>query len=128
MKSIRMKPAFTLLIIALCCAKLTHPASAQDSREAEIRRLENLEREAVLKSDSAVLFDKLWSPMMVINTPANVVGIVEGTKAHLRSGKILTIFHLKGILKRSLSTTTLPLSWEGKSLNLKETTLRRQNG
>lgn len=59
---------------------------SQDQRDAEIRRLENLEREAVLKGDSLVLFDKLWSPDMVINTPNNVVGTVEGTKALLRSG------------------------------------------
>jgi hypothetical protein len=59
---------------------------AQDKRESEIRRLENLERESVLKGDSLVLFDKIWSPDMVINTPNNVVGTVEGTKALLRSG------------------------------------------
>jgi hypothetical protein len=59
---------------------------AQDDRESEIRRLENLERESVLNGDSLVLFDKIWSPNMVINTPANVVGTVEGTKALFRSG------------------------------------------
>ncbi len=59
---------------------------AQDKRESEIRRLENLERESVLKGDSLALFDKIWSPDMVINTPNNVVGTVEGTKALLRSG------------------------------------------
>ena len=36
---------------------------SQDSREAEIRRLEKIEREAVLASDSATLFDKIWSPL-----------------------------------------------------------------
>jgi hypothetical protein len=59
---------------------------SQDKRDSEIRRLENLERESVLKGDSLVLFDKIWSPNMVINTPNNVVGTVEGTKALLRSG------------------------------------------
>jgi hypothetical protein len=61
---------------------------AQDNLESEIRRLENLERESVLKGDSMVLFDKIWSPHMVINTPNNVVGSVEGTKALLRSGSL----------------------------------------
>lgn len=61
-------------------------AVGQPNREDEIRRLENLERESVLKSDSVVLFDKIWSPNMIINTPANIVGTVEGTKKHLRSG------------------------------------------
>lgn len=64
----------------------SHAALCQDAREAEIRRLENLEREAVMKSDSATLFDKIWSSNMVINTPANIVGTVEGTKTHLRAG------------------------------------------
>lgn len=61
-------------------------AFGQDAREAEITRLENLEREAVMRSDSTMLYDKLWSPGMVINTPANIVGTVDGTKQHLRSG------------------------------------------
>lgn len=60
-------------------------AFAQDAREAEIRRLEELERTSVLKTDSAVLY-KIWSPNMIVNTPANIAGTVEGTKAHLRSG------------------------------------------
>ena len=60
----------------------------QDKRESEIRRLENLERESVLKGDSLVLFDKIWSPDMVINTPNNFVGTVERTKALLRSGDL----------------------------------------
>ena len=59
---------------------------AQDPREAEIRRLENLERESVLKSDSLPLFDKIWSPLMVINTPANTVGTAQGTKQLFRAG------------------------------------------
>src|SRR5690606_37262041 len=61
---------------------------AQNPREAEIRRMETLERESVLKGDSSVLFDKVWSPQMIINTPANIVGTVEGTKAHFRSGDL----------------------------------------
>lgn len=63
-------------------------AQAQDPREKEIRRLEDLEREAVLKSDSLALFGKIWSNNMVVNTPANVVGTVEGTKSLLRSGSL----------------------------------------
>ena len=77
-----------MLITSLLLACTSNSVVAQDPREVEIRRLENLEREAVLKGDSAVLYDKIWSPQMVINTPANVVGTVEGTKAHLRSGNL----------------------------------------
>ncbi len=78
-----MKQVFILLIMFVINLPF---AFSQDSREGEIRRLETLERESVLKSDSAMLFDKIWSPSMVINTPANVVGTVEGTKTHFREG------------------------------------------
>jgi hypothetical protein len=61
-------------------------SSAQRLTEAEVMRLENLEREAVLRSDSTALFDNIWSSDMIINTPANIVGTVEGTKEHFRSG------------------------------------------
>ena len=83
-----MKHFFTLLILAMCLTWTVGFVSAQDPREAEIRKLENIEREAVLKSDSAALYNKLWSSAMVINGPANVVGTVEGTKAMLRSGNL----------------------------------------
>ncbi|MBL7741619.1 MAG: nuclear transport factor 2 family protein [Chitinophagaceae bacterium] len=74
--------------ITFCLALTASVVLGQDPREAEIRRLENLERESVLKGDSAVLFDKIWSANMIVNTPANVVGTAEGTKAHLRSGNL----------------------------------------
>ncbi len=83
-----MKQFFSFLITSLFLTCISNTVIAQDPREAEIRRLENLERESVLKGDSAVLFDKIWSPDMVVNTPANVVGTVEGTKAQLRSGNL----------------------------------------
>ena len=61
---------------------------AQDIRDREIRRLENVEREAVMRGDSTLLFNTLWSPKMVVNTPANRVGTVDGTKMQLRTGKL----------------------------------------
>ncbi len=81
-----MKPLFTLLTFSFFLTCISNIALAQDPREAEIRRLETLERESVLNSDSATLFDKIWSSKMIVNTPANVVGTVEGTKQHLRTG------------------------------------------
>ena len=65
---------------------ITNLVLAQDPREPEIRRLETLERESVLKGDSTALFDKIWSSNMIVNTPANMVGTVEGTKAIFRAG------------------------------------------
>lgn len=75
-----------LPVILVMATFIAGKALSQDPREAEIRRLDNLERESVLKSDSAALYNNLWSRDMIINTPANAVGTVEGTKAHLRSG------------------------------------------
>ena len=65
-----MKPGFFLLIISVLLVFIPTIMTAQDAREAEIRRMENLERESVLKADSTVLFDKIWSPKMIVNTPA----------------------------------------------------------
>jgi hypothetical protein len=76
---------FLLLLILTCFFSI---AQSQDPRESEIRRLENLERESVLKSDTLALYGKIWSNNMVVNTPANVVGTVDGAKSHLRAGNL----------------------------------------
>ena len=59
-----------------------------DASEVTIRKLENQEREAVLRSDSTALFNRLWDATMIVNTPANRVGTVEGTKIQLRTGQL----------------------------------------
>jgi len=94
-----MKQFYTTLLFCSCLAFTNNIALAQDPRETEIRRLENLERESVLKSDSSILFDKIWSPNMVVNTPANIVGTVEGTKHQLRSGNLNYISFERNIEK-----------------------------
>ena len=81
-----MKTRFVCLFVSTCWLFVTTNGLAQDRREAEIRRLEKIEREAVLASDSTALFDKIWSPSMVVNSPANVVGTVRGTKGIFRAG------------------------------------------
>ena len=83
-----MKQLFNFLITSLFLTCISNTVIAQDPREAEIRRLEKLERESLLKSDSAALFGKIWSPKMVINTPANVVETIEGTKQLFRTGAL----------------------------------------
>jgi hypothetical protein len=82
-----MKISFKVPSLSLFFALIANISFAQDPREPEIRRLETIEREAVLKTDTAVLY-KLWSPQMVVNAPANRVGSVEVTKMHTRSGKL----------------------------------------
>ena len=74
------------LILSICLGLISTFLIAQESKDSIIRSLENLEREAVLKSDSFALFNKLWSPNMVVNHPMNKVGTVEGTKMQLRTG------------------------------------------
>lgn len=54
-----MKKNFQISIILICLVTSTSFVMAQDPREGEIRRLEPLERESVLKGDSAALFDKI---------------------------------------------------------------------
>ncbi|MBT1697355.1 DUF4440 domain-containing protein [Fulvivirgaceae bacterium PWU4] len=94
-----MKNIIVFLLIGSAC--LSHVAFAQHPQEAEIRRLDALEVASVLKSDSLVLFDKLWSPNMIVNTPANVVGTVQGTKALLRNGGLKYLAFERNIEKIS---------------------------
>jgi hypothetical protein len=81
-----MKKLFKPLVLVCFLTFTANTLLAQDPRETEIRRLENAEREAVLKGDTTVLFKQLWSPNMVVNAPANRVGTVEITKIHTRKG------------------------------------------
>ena len=70
-----------------------------DPREAELRRMENIEREATMRGDSVALFGKIWSNEMVVNTPANRVGTVEGTKMQLRTGTLAYATFVRNIEK-----------------------------
>lgn len=97
-----MKQIFIRAIVLLYIMGWCSPVTAQVATEAEITRLENLERLAVLQSDSGALFGKLWSPDMVINTPANKVGTVEGTQQHLRTGGLSYLTFQRNIEKISL--------------------------
>ena len=75
-------------ILLVIVVSTNYFAFSQDNRETIIRQLEQKEREAVLNTDSTTLFDNLWAKNMVVNTPANRVGTVEGTKMLLRTGKL----------------------------------------
>lgn len=77
-----------ILTLSLLLSLIAFCSAAQDIKEATIRNLENQEREAVLRSDSTALFNRFWSPTMIVNTPANRVGTVEGTKIQLRTGQL----------------------------------------
>ena len=77
-----------ILTLSLLLSLMAFCLVAQDTKEATIRTLENQEREAILRSDSTALFTRFWSPAMIVNTPANRVGTVEGTKMALRTGQL----------------------------------------
>jgi hypothetical protein len=83
MKETPLIASATTFFLSLCVV-----AFSQDTSEAEIRNLEKLELDALLKKDTAALFHKYWSPTMVVNTPANRVGTVEETKKNLLAGRI----------------------------------------
>lgn len=84
-----MKNIFNeIWMVSLLVGLASSFAVAQQGEEATVRQLDNLEREAVLKGDTGLLFTKYWSPQMVVNTPANRVGTVEGTKMNVRAGRL----------------------------------------
>ncbi len=77
-----------LIIISLMLFILANNVcNAQQPSEAVIRGLEDAEREAILKGDTATLF-KLWSPHIVVNNPVNVVVTLEQIKERLKTGRI----------------------------------------
>ncbi len=99
-----MKKQFlTLALIAF--AMIVHAQT--DPREAEIRRLENIEREATMRGHSATLFGKIWSNEMVVNTPANRVGTVEGSKMQLRTGNLAYASFVRNIDKSTISLVAI---------------------
>lgn len=89
----------TLLILITSLSSFITSVAQTDPREAELRRLENIEREATMRGDSATLFGKIWSNEMVVNTPANRVGTVEGSKMQLRTGNLAYSSFVRNIEK-----------------------------
>ncbi len=88
---------FLLLFLGLTSTLI---AQAQtDPREAEIRRLENAEREAVMNGDSVALFNKIWSNQMIVHNPGNRIGTVEDTKMMLRTGNLRYASFVRNIEK-----------------------------
>jgi ketosteroid isomerase-like protein len=61
---------------------------AQQETETIIRKLEQAEVQAILKGDTATLFNKLWAPEFVVNNPANQVVTKSEVAVLLRTGKI----------------------------------------
>lgn len=102
-----------------------------DPREAELRRLENIERVATMRGDSATLFGKIWSNEMVVNTPANRVGTVEGSKMQLRTGNLAYSSFVRNIEKITFNDSIAMVMGEeitkpqGRQLHASKTVTRR---
>ncbi len=62
-------------------------SSAQQSREAVIRRLENAEREAILKGDTTMLY-QLMSSKIVVQNPENAIVGFRQIISRVKTGKI----------------------------------------
>lgn len=118
----------TLLFILTFVANVLY---AQDARETDIRRLENIERESVMKGDSMLLFGKIWSNEMVVNAPANRVGTVDGSKMQLRTGNLAYASFVRNIEKITFNDNIALVMGEeiiqpqGKQINAKKTVTRR---
>ncbi len=62
-------------------------SSAQQSHEAVIRRLENAEREAILKGDTTMLY-QLMSSKIVVQNPENAIVGFSQIISRVKTGKI----------------------------------------
>lgn len=119
-----------LILLAFATSRSTS-AQSEIQKESEIRTMEKMEREAVMRSDSSALFDKIWSPNMIVNTPANIVGTVEGTKAHFRSGDLNYLSFERNIEKITFNDNVAivmggeTIRPQGRQLNAGKTVSRR---
>jgi hypothetical protein len=60
---------------------------AQQSDKSVLEKLENQEREAILKGDT-IMLAKLWSPQIVVHNPENRIVNFSQVKERIRTGKI----------------------------------------
>ncbi len=82
-----MRKIIFLSALTIFFGLLDITAFAQKNREMEIRDLENLEGESWVRKDTATLF-RLFSPVLVVNTPLNKVATLPLIKQLMRMGKI----------------------------------------
>ncbi len=89
-------------LLVTVVAVLAFFCSHAQSAEAEIRKLEDEAREAILKKDT-VAMRKLYSPDFVVNSPANKVETFQDLLARIRSGSIDRNTFEKNIEKISIT-------------------------
>jgi hypothetical protein len=80
----KMKKYLLLLLLSVFSFNLLF---AQNNSEKEIRRLELIEKEAMLKGDTMALY-KIWHPKYVVNNPYGVVVTIPQISYLIKTGKI----------------------------------------
>lgn len=76
-----------LLVLISFYALLSNSSLAQQSDDAKIRRLENAEREAILKGDTTMLY-QLMSSKIVVQNPENAIVNFKQIIQRVKTGKI----------------------------------------
>jgi hypothetical protein len=82
-----MKILFKHLVTTIFFGLTFIVSQAQEDKDIEIRKLENMEGNAWVKKDSVTLY-KLFSPELVVNSPLNRVITLEVLKKLMRTGKV----------------------------------------
>jgi Domain of unknown function (DUF4440) len=82
-----MKKLFTPFVMSVLLGLTYNVSLAQEDKELEIRKLENIEGEAWVKKDSMTLF-KLFAPELVVYSPLNNVINLAILKKLIRAGKV----------------------------------------
>jgi ketosteroid isomerase-like protein len=78
-----MRKTFTTLLLLF----IFFYAFSQNATESEIRKLEDAQREAFLKKDTATLY-KIFSPDFVVNAPTNKITTLQDLKVLIRAGNV----------------------------------------
>ena len=68
------------VVVLICFFQLKQLFAQEASAEADIRKLEEQERQAVLKKDTAML-RKIWDKHFLVNAPTNRIVIAEDAVA-----------------------------------------------
>lgn len=97
-----------LLLMLTSIYSLYVVGQSKAATEQTIRNLEQAEVQAILKGDTATLFNKLWAPEFLVNNPANIVVSKRDVAALIRTGK-LNYEHLTVSLREYQLSTTLLL-------------------
>lgn len=79
-----LKKGIFIIYLVFCYVKV----SAQQKEEQAIRQMEQQEMQALLKGDTLTLFEKIWSPALLVQNPANLIVTRQEIAALIKAGKI----------------------------------------